>query len=479
MRISIAALIFTLLTAPPLAAQPTPARAGRPAETALDRYVAAADPSFAWKAVRDIPAGDGLTATLIDMTSQRWLTDSEVERPLWTHWITVVRPARVTGDIGFLFISGGSLDRDPPVRPTTWLAEMARDTGTVVAELRLVPNQPVVFKNDPGRKARTEDDFIAYTWDHFIKTGDDRWPARLPMTKSAVRAMDAITAFTTSPAGGGQPVNRFVVSGASKRGWTTWTTAAVDRRVMAIAPAVIDLLNVVPSFNHHWQAYGKWSDAVKDYVEQGLLDRLNTPEFLALMRIEEPYHYRDRLTIPKFIVNASGDQFFLPDSSRYYFDDLRGEKHLRYVPNADHSLARSDALESVQAFYAAIVTGVDRPSIKWTFERDGSIRVVAKQRPDEVKVWQAVNPTARSFRLDEIGPAYAGTVVQPSGPNTWVARIRPPPAGWTAFFLELTFNSGGRYPFKETSGIRILPDTLPFAAPNARPAVARRPAAVR
>ena len=63
-------------------------------------------------------------------------------------------------------------------------------------------------------------------------------------------------------------MQRFVVSGASKRGWTTWTTAAVDRRVVAIAPAVIDLLNVVPSFTHHWQAYGAWSDAVKDYVEQ-------------------------------------------------------------------------------------------------------------------------------------------------------------------------------------------------------------------
>ena len=75
---------------------------------------------------------------------------------------------------------------------------MARDTGTVVAELRLVPNQPVVFKDDPAHKPRSEDDFIAYTWNHFIQTGDDRWPARLPMTKSAVRAMDAITAFTAS-----------------------------------------------------------------------------------------------------------------------------------------------------------------------------------------------------------------------------------------------------------------------------------------
>ena len=133
---------------------------------------------------------------------------------------------------------------------------------------------------------------------------------------------------------------RFVVSGASKRGWTTWTTAAVDTRVIAIAPAVIDMLNVEPSFVHHYRAYGDWSDAVKDYTEQGIMDWMGTPQFRALMKIEEPYEYRDRLTMPKYLVNASGDQFFLPDSSRFYFDDLKGEKHLRYEPNASHSLEK-------------------------------------------------------------------------------------------------------------------------------------------
>ena len=168
-----------------------------------------------------------------------------------------------------LFITGGRKDRDPPSGPPDWLVEAARDTGTVSAELRMVPNQPVVFKDDPPHKPRTEDDFIAYTWKKFLRTGDERWPARLPMTKSAVRAMDTVTAFTGVGRRRRSQVDAFVVSGASKRGWTTWTTAAVDTRVVAIAPAVIDLLNVEPSFIHHWRAYGAWSDAVKDYVEQG------------------------------------------------------------------------------------------------------------------------------------------------------------------------------------------------------------------
>jgi len=456
------ALPLALLAVPGQA----PVRAPAPGtETALDRYVAAPDPSFGWKVLRELPA-EGATATLLEMTSQRWLTEKEVERPLWTHWITVVRPATVRSDVGLLYITGGSNDRKPPSSPPGWLLDAARDTGTVTAELRLVPNQPVVFTDDPARKPRVEDDFIAYTWDKFLRTGDERWPARLPMTKSAVRAMDAVTAFAASPEGGGNKVGRFVVSGASKRGWTTWTTAAVDQRVIAIAPAVIDLLNVEPSFVHHYRAYGEWSNAVEDYVDHGIMDWMGTPEFRALMKIEEPYEYRDRLTLPKMLLNGTGDEFFLPDSSQFYVKELPGETHLRYVPNASHSMEKSDALQTLHAFYASIVSNTPRPEVRWSFEKDGSIRVVTKELPSEVRLWQATNPKARNFRLDVLGPLFRSTVLTPQGPNTWIGRVEPPAAGWTAFFVEMTFRGEGKYPLKLTSGVRVTPDTLPFAAPQ-------------
>jgi PhoPQ-activated pathogenicity-related protein len=448
----------------PRAQQPAPSTA-RAAQTALDRYVAAPDPAYAWSVSKTLPAPDGTTATLIDLTSQRWL-DGEVEQPLWKHWLVVVTPAQISSDVGLLYVAGGRNDRNPPAAPAPWQVEIARDTGTVVAELRMVPNQPIVFTRDPAKKPRLEDDFIAYTWNQFLRTGDERWPARLPMTKSAVRAMDTLTAFSASPAGGGNTVSRFVVSGASKRGWTSWASAAVDTRVVALVPAVIDLLNVEPSFLHHYRAYGRYSDAVDDYVEQGIMDWIGTPQFRALMKIEEPYEYRDRLTMPKLLLNAAGDQFFLPDSSQFYFDQLRGENHLRYVPNTDHSLNKSDAIETLSAFYASIVKGTPRPAFSWTFDKDGSIKVVSQVRPDTVLQWAATNPDGRNFRLDAIGPAYTSTALTPSGPNTWVARVPKPAKGWTAFFVELTFASGGRYPLKFTTAVRVLPDTLPYDAPR-------------
>ena len=453
-------------------AEPRQAPARAASQTALDRYVAQADPSFAWNVLRETRV-NGATSTLLEMTSQRWLTEKEVERPLWTHWISVARPDTVTSDVALLFITGGSNGRKPPAGPPRWLLDAARETGTVTAELRLVPNQPVVFKDDPLRKPRSEDDFIAYTWDKFLRTGDERWPARLPMTKSAVRAMDAITAFSASSAGGNTAVRRFVVSGASKRGWTTWTTAAVDSRVIAIVPAVIDLLNVEPSFVHHYRAYGAWSDAVDDYVEHGIMDWMGTPQFRRLMEIEEPYEYRDRLTMPKLMLNASGDEFFLPDSAQFYFHELHGETHVRYVPNTGHSLDKSDAIETLRAFYASIVTNTPRPQMRWSFEAGGTIKVVAASQPREVRLWQATNPSARNFRLDALGPAYRSSPLEPSGPNTWIGRVQAPKAGWTAFFVEMTFRGAGKYPLKLTSGVRVLPDTLPFDAPRPKTSSAR------
>jgi PhoPQ-activated pathogenicity-related protein len=100
------------------------------------------------------------------------------------------------------------------------------------------------------------------------------------------------------------------------------------------------------------------------------------------MAIEDPWSYRSRLTMPKLMLNAAGDQFFLPDSSRFYFDGLPGEKYLRYVPNTDHSLDASDAFETLQAFYASIATGATRPQFTWTVDRPDRITVRAATPTD-------------------------------------------------------------------------------------------------
>jgi PhoPQ-activated pathogenicity-related protein len=258
-------------------------------------------------------------------------------------------------------------------------------------------------------------------------------------------------------------VSKFVVAGASKRGWTTWCAAAVDPRVEAAIPIVIDVLNVEASMRHHVAAYGFYSLAVGDYFRHGIMQRVDDPRLKALYEIEDPYAYRARLAMPKFIVNAAGDEFFLPDSSRFYFDALPGEKHLRYVPNAGHSLRGSDAWESVTAFTQAVLAGTARPKYAWSFEKDGSIRVACATAPRQVLLWQATNPKARDFRLPVIGKAYGSRALADQGGGVFVGTIDPPREGWTAFFVEMTFDTGGTFPLKVTTGVRVLPELLPHA----------------
>jgi PhoPQ-activated pathogenicity-related protein len=260
-------------------------------------------------------------------------------------------------------------------------------------------------------------------------------------------------------------VEKFVVAGGSKRGWTTWTTAAVDDRVVGIVPFVIDVLNVQPSLEHHYRAYGFWAPAIGDYTAMQLQVRGGDSRYKALLAIEDPYSYRDRLTMPKLIINSTGDQYFLPDSWQFYWNGLKGEKHLRYVPNTNHSVRRdSDAAETLVAFYESLLSGRPRPRYSWKMQKDGSIRVETKDRPSQVLLWQATNPKARDFRLDTVGRAYTSTPLAPEKEGVYVARVANPEQGWTAFFVELTF-PGGTAPYKLTTGVRVVPDALPFPAP--------------
>ncbi len=426
--------------------------------TALDRYVAEPDPAYHYELVKTIP-GPGFTQYVIDMTSQTWLTPKEVDRTVWQHWVRIVKPDKVDHKTGLLLIGGGSNGGNPPGEVDARLAGIAMETKSVVAELSMVPNQALRFVGD--NVERKEDALIAYGWDKHLKGGRDEWLARLPMTKSAVRAMDTITAVMKSPDHGGVSVDRFVVAGGSKRGWTTWTTGAVDERVEAIIPIVIDMLNVVPSFNHHYRVYGFFAPAVGDYESMGIMDWQNTPEYQRLIKVTEPYEYRERLTMPKFLINASGDQFFVPDSGQFYWDDLVGEKHVRYVPNAGHSLKESDAVESLVAYYHAILTKAPRPKFEWVIE-DGKISVSASDKPEVVKVWSATNPEARDFRVDTLGPVWKSSNLEADGDGRFIARMKEPAKGYTAFFVELTYPGVGKFPMKYTTQVKVVPDTYPY-----------------
>jgi PhoPQ-activated pathogenicity-related protein len=443
---------------------------GPPPPTPLDEYVGRPDERFSFKLLTTAE-GAGYKAYILQMDSQTWRGGDEVDRPLWQHHLTLIVPSGAQASTAFLYIEGGDNDDGPPTRADGDLAQLATLTGTVLVSLRQVPNQPLRFAGDPT--GRLEDDLIAYSWSRMMATGDPTWNARFPMVKSAVRAMDVAQSFLRDQVG--LRIEDFVVGGGSKRGWTTWLTGAVDRRVRAIVPLVIDVLNLEPSFRHHVAAYGFWARATADYVNHGIMSRLGTAQMESLLAIEDPYRYRDRLALPKYIVNATGDQFFLPDSSRFYFDDLVGEKYLRYVPNAEHSLSGTDAAQGVVAFYTAMVTG--RPLPRFTFSQEGEDALVLRSEdaPLQVNLWQARNDKARDFRVDTIGKTWTRSPLVDQGGGVYRAQVQRPAQGYAAFFIEMIYPSGEAFPFKFTTQVRVVPDTLPFAGLDPRTAEGEKP----
>src|SRR4029453_7265832 len=101
-RKTLAALVLfapAFLAAAPRQAVP---RAEVSQQTALDLYVAKPDPNFSWKVLKTLPV-EGVTATLLKMSSQKGMTEQEVDGPMWTDWLTVVRPPEVKSDVALLF----------------------------------------------------------------------------------------------------------------------------------------------------------------------------------------------------------------------------------------------------------------------------------------------------------------------------------------------------------------------------------------
>jgi len=407
----------------------------------LESYVKAKDDCFAWKIHRsnEVP-GQGSTH-IVHLTSQLW------QGIAWQHWIDVIRPERVTRpDHALLVISGGSIRKEPPADlsgESKRLAAYAQETGTIVAVLRQVPNQPL-FEN------LKEDALIAFTFQKFLETKDETWPCLLPMTKSAVRAMDAIQALAKEKFS--QEIKNFVVTGASKRGWTTWLTGAVDPRVEAIAPMVIDTLNMEKQMPHQIASFGKYSEEIEDYTRLDLPDRIHEEGSKRLRALVDPYSYRKKLTLPKLVVLGTNDRYWPVDAVKLYFPDLEGEKLLHHLPNAGHGLGWP-AVEAIIAFYQMVIAGEPRPRFDWKLETSNPaavLTVTARDEPLKVELWKAASDT-RDFR-----DAVWSSEDLPKTAGKYEAKVEVPKEGFSAFFARLTYKSSLGHGYFLSTNVEVV-----------------------
>ncbi len=353
----------------------------------LASYLDSADSSYSWTE-RKSSEGQDCALTLVRLTSQTWRGSP------WNHGLLIAVPAKIERrDSAVLVISGGSNKpgfEDRMLEDAAMLVQIAKATSSAAAILGQVPNQPLFG----GLK---EDEAIAHTFEQYLKTGEADWPLLFPMTKAAVKAMDAVADCLGRKHG--LKIGRFFVAGASKRGWTTWLTAAVDSRVAAISPMVIDMLNLQEHLEHQIASWGAYSESIDDYSVLNLPEKFREGRGAQLVKFVDPYVRRASLRMPKLIVLGTNDPYWPVDSAGLYFPGLEGPKFLHYVPNAGHGLNMT-VLQTLAGFHNAVMSGSPLPSIEWKFSNDGGrISVILKSEPppERASLWIAKSRT-RDFR---------------------------------------------------------------------------------
>ncbi len=451
--------------------------------TGLDSFVRD-DTGFSYELIDSVPDPNNIfTLHSFELVSQTWRSPAEVDRTEWRHTVQIIEPTVTTHSRAMLLIDGGSNPATPPTAADPQLAALAVSSQSIIAIIRQVPNQPLTFTGET--ESRTEDALIAYSFAQFLDSfeggnPDNEWPALLPMTRSAVRALDLIQDFFATRETNPRTIEDFVVTGASKRGWTTWLTGAVDPRVVAIAPIVIDFLNFVPQIENQFNTYGFFTEAVFDYVEAGiffvdngtLVNRFDSPAGAALREMVDPYEYRSRFAnVPKLLINATGDQFFTPDSSQFYFDDLPGEKKLSYIPNDDHNVDTAAVGESLAPWYVAVLNDETLPQFLWEVSPGGQQLTATPDDPASAATMFLASTPTRDFRFDAnvnpLVPMWNPIALNLNANDQYLAQARDLPGRWNGFLIQLEFENpstapGAMSPFVFSTSVRISPDTFPM-----------------
>lgn len=404
-------------------------------------YVTKKDDSFSWKLV-DTKKSDTGTVYEIDLISQTW---HDIK---WDHKMQVFVPKGAKPQATMVLWNQGG---KPNAASGVFGLALAERVKAPIAFLYGVPKQPLFG-------GKTEDALIAETFVKYLETKDGSWPLLFAMVKSVVSGMDALQQFAKKE--WDFEVKSFVITGASKRGWTSWLTAATgDKRVKAIAPLVIDTLNMPAQTKNQVTAFGKPSEMIKDYTERKLVPIPDTPEAKKLWTMIDPYVYREKLTMPKMIINGANDPYWPLDALNSYWDDLKGDKWVLYVPNAGHDLRETGkdgtkeplplrAVNTLSAFAHCIIFDKPMPELGWACDEKAGVcrlEVTSKAKMKSIHVWKSEADT-RDFRKAR-----------------WVedaesklpATVTAPEKGFRAFFAETEYEMDG-LTFTLCTQLRIL-----------------------
>lgn len=206
----------------------------------------------------------------------------------------------------------------------------------------------------------------------------------MPMVKGTFQCMKAAQEFIKER-DLGDLEDGWVVSGASKRGWTSFMVGSTEQSLVKIA-GIVPLVPIVPDMvkeaHVQWQSYNGFSFAFSDYANAGIIGQLDGDLNHQLMEMIDPIYFNERLDkIPKLVGLSSDDEFMQFDWTGIYWDKLGGEKHLMITKNAEHAMFTNlgpigSTINTFMRSIGAKHTAKDRPKFDYTFDEEtGEITV--------------------------------------------------------------------------------------------------------
>lgn len=259
--------------------------------------------------------------TELRLNSLTWQGDQ------WRHEI-IIAGENIKSDTVILNLTGDRMENKMDAFTTMFSKTTAMPVVTVYG----VPNQPLF--------GAREDELIGVGFTKYFMTTDPTWPLYLPMTKSAIQAMDAVEEWSKGR------FKKFILTGTSKRGATSWLVSATgDKRVVGIAPFVADFtLDMIQQMKNMKTQWGQYSPEIPDFKKFDPLPYFTSPKGLKMMDMTDASTMMDKVKVPVLIVNGGNDKFTTVDSTRVYWDKIKSPKLFKMIPNASHFFAIPNAL---------------------------------------------------------------------------------------------------------------------------------------
>ena len=332
---------------------------------------------------------------------------------LWRHEI-VIAGSKLNSDLAILNLTGDRMENSMD----DFTILFSKTCKLPVVTVYGIPNQPSF--------GMREDELVSYGIRQFFMTKDDTWPLLMPMTKSAKHAMDAVQEWSKGR------LKRFIVTGTSKRGATSWLVASTgDPRVVGIVPTVADLMmDMTGQLKYQKAAWGQYTPVIPEFKTMDPVPFFSMPRGKQMMALVDPYFALPRVKVPALVVAGGSDQLTVLDGAKLYWDEIKSPKLFKLIPNASHFFAIPNALhggysqaQSIDMmmsvrFFADCITGIDKRGLP-------KIEDQSDPRRSSERTWSVVGDSAW---LNE---------------SIWKPAVASPNDRFSASIQEVTYRGNG------------------------------------